>query len=64
MEKLVEVKTFLKKLFCWSCNIEMHLVGSFEDPTEFKYECPKCDYWEYNSIRYPIATYQEIKGVE
>ena len=61
--KCQKVETYVEKLFCPICDVEMKqddlVYTSY--PAKYCYFCPKCGNIEYSTIKYPNISYKEAK---
>lgn len=62
IEKKVEVKTFITKLYCDECGEELKFLGYrlCTYPYKYPYECPKCGKRENSFTKPGEITYEEI----
>jgi rubrerythrin len=56
-----EVKTFIEKFMCDTCNVEMQLagLGYMTNPMQYPYFCPNCKVTETELKHYPVVSYEE-----
>lgn len=62
-EKEVKVNTFIKRLFCKKCDVEMEAgnICLTSNPPQFPHTCPKCGN-TVNTVNttYPVADFKEV----
>jgi hypothetical protein len=59
MIRTERVHTFIEKLFCVNCNVEMDNISLYTK-TYYTYECPICKKTETYLEIYPKVVYKEI----
>lgn len=61
MEKRIEVKTYMFRLYCDKCGTEMErdTIVLTSNPPTYQYECPKCGHIEKSNKCYPFLDREE-----